>query len=151
MSEATTIQISVHFRSGNRGRKRLNIGPAPTSPPVPAGRVPRVTKLTALALHIQDLIDRGVVRDFAEVARLGRVTRARVTQVMHLADLAPDIIEDLLFLPLSRCGRDAITERQLRPIVAEADFTTQRNAWQALRDRCGLGTHVEATSLSEEA
>ena len=151
MSEATTIQVGVHFRSGNRGRKRLNSGSAPTFPSVPAGRVPRVTKLTALALHIHDLIDRGVVRDFAEVARLGRVTRARVTQVMHLADLAPDIIEDLLFLPLSRCGRDAITERQLRPIVAEADFTTQRKAWQALRDRCGVATLIKTSSPSDEA
>lgn len=133
MSDPTTIQVSVHFRKSNRGRKRMQVGVAPTPRPCAPGRVPLVSKLAALALHIQDLIDQGVVRDFAEVARLGGVTRARVTQVMHLADLAPDIIEDLLFLPLSQAGRDAITERQLRHIVAETDFERQRRLWLALR------------------
>ncbi len=89
------------------------------------------------------------MRDFAEVARLGRVTRARVTQVMHLADLAPDIVEELLFLPLSKEGRDPVTERQLRPIVAKPDFATQRTLWRELIARiAGTGPasfnrHVE--------
>ena len=38
-------------------------------------------------------------RDYAELARLGRVTRARMTQIMKLLDLAPDIQEQILFLP----------------------------------------------------
>src|SRR3712207_3152134 len=34
-----------------------------------------------------------------KVARLGHVTRARVTQIMNLLNLAPDIQEAILFLP----------------------------------------------------
>jgi hypothetical protein len=43
-------------------------------------------------VNTHDLLVRtGVVRDYAEAARLGRVTRARMTQITKLLDLAPDI------------------------------------------------------------
>ncbi len=50
----------------------------------------------------RELIREGVVTDYAELARLGHVTRARVTQIMNLLHLAPDIQETLLFLPAGR-------------------------------------------------
>lgn len=37
------------------------------------------------------MVDRGEVIDYAEIARLGYVTRARLTQIMNLLLLAPDI------------------------------------------------------------
>jgi hypothetical protein len=37
------------------------------------------------------MIERGEVRDYADLARLGYVTRARLTQIMNLLLLAPDI------------------------------------------------------------
>jgi hypothetical protein len=75
------------------------------------------------------------VRDYAELARLGRVTRARLTQLMNLTLLAPDIIEDLLHLPPVTKGRDPVGERDLRPIACEADWAVQRRRWSRLRDR----------------
>ena len=67
-------------------------GPAPAPQP-PPGRVPRVARLMALALRFDRLLREGVAADFAELARLGHVSRARVSQVMNLLNLAPDIQE----------------------------------------------------------
>lgn len=64
--------------------------------------------------------------DQAELARLGHVTRARLTQIMNLLNLAPDIQEAILHLPRVERGRDPITERQLRPIAAVVDWERQR-------------------------
>jgi hypothetical protein len=91
-----TIQRKVHFRQGRRTRRELRPGEA--APTVP-GRVPRVSRLMALAIRFDQLIRAGVVADQAELARLGHVTRARLTQIMNLLCLAPDIQEAILFLP----------------------------------------------------
>jgi len=128
------IKRKVHVRQGRRTRKEMGIGEAP--PEAPAGRVPRVSRLMALAIRLDQLIRDGVVADQAELARLGHVSRARLTQVMNLLCLAPDIQEQILFLPETVRGRDAITEKQLRPISAVASWQKQRRAWQSLRSPC---------------
>jgi len=103
-----TIEGTVHIaRRGRGGRPELREGPAPADPP--PERVPRVARLMALAIKLEALVRTGVVRDYAELARLGRVTRARVTQVMNLTLLAPDIQEALLFLPPVTAGREPLT------------------------------------------
>ncbi|GIW55523.1 MAG: hypothetical protein KatS3mg082_1927 [Nitrospiraceae bacterium] len=71
------------------GRPKKMTAPAPP-------RIPRITRLMALAIKCQDMIDRGEVKDYADLARLGFVTRARVTQIMNLTLLAPDIQETIL-------------------------------------------------------
>ncbi len=84
----------------------------------------------ALAIRFDKLLGEGVVTDQAELARLGYVTRARLTQIMNLLHLAPDIQEELLFLPRVERGRDPLTERDLRPIAATADWRKQRKLWR---------------------
>jgi hypothetical protein len=79
------------------------------------GNIPRVARLLALAIRFDGLVRRGEVQDYADLARLGYVTRARITQIMNLLNLAPDIQEDILFLPNTTKGRDLILERYLRP------------------------------------
>jgi len=91
-----------------------------------------VTRLMALAIRFEHLIRDGEVKDLAEIARLGQVTRARVTQIMNLLHLAPDIQEAILALPRVEAGRDPITERELRPIAAIPDWRKQRAAWRAV-------------------
>lgn len=86
----------------------------------------------ALAVRFEQLVRDGVVADYAELARLGRVSRSRVSQIMSLLNLAPDIQETLLFLPRVECGKDLVTERQLRGIVAKLDWETQRELWNGL-------------------
>jgi hypothetical protein len=79
------------------------------------------------------LIRDGEVTDYADIARLGHVTRARVTQIMNLLHLAPDIQEAILHLPRTEQGRDPITERDLRPIAAVIDWRKQRRMWDELQ------------------
>ena len=59
-------------------------------------RIPRITRLMALAIKFQGMVDQGEVRDYADLARLGYVTRARLTQIMNLLNLAPDLQEQTL-------------------------------------------------------
>jgi hypothetical protein len=86
----------------------------------------------ALAIHFEGLIRDGGILDYAELASLGHVSRARVTQIMNLLLLAPDIQEQILFLPPIVSGDDPIGERDIRPIVAHAEWKNQRNLWHQL-------------------
>jgi hypothetical protein len=122
-----TIKRKVHFGQGRRTRKELREGGRP--PATLVGRVPRVSRLMALAIRFDQLIRDGVVADRAELARLGNVTRARLTQIMNLLSLAPDIQEELLLLPAMEQGRDTITEKVLRPIIAMECWNAQRQEW----------------------
>jgi len=129
------VTRKVHFARRAKGRRRIRTGPAPVPPSAPEGRVPRVSRLMALAIRLDGYLREGIAGDQADLARLGQVSRARVTQIMNLLHLAPDIQEDLLFLPRVAEGRDPITERDLRPIAAEADWDRQRTLWVGLADR----------------
>ncbi|KAA5541889.1 hypothetical protein FYK55_16970 [Roseiconus nitratireducens] len=95
-------------------------------------RLPRVTKLMALAIRLDQLIRNGVVADQAEIARLGYVSRARLTQIMDLLLLAPDIQEEILRLPPVKRGESCISEHDIRPIAATACWDAQRQMWRAL-------------------
>ena len=68
----------------------------------------------------------------AEVARLGHVTRARVSQILTLVHLAPDIQEAILFLPRTQRGRDPVILSDVIPIAMELDWKRQRRAWRRL-------------------
>ena len=127
---SVTITRRVQFNGGARDRGRIES--AKPQIDVPAGRVPRISRLMALAISMQRLIDEGVVRDYAELARLTHVSRARTTQIMSLNSLAPNIQEDLLFLPQVGQGRDPIREHAVRPIAATLDWGRQRNLWRAV-------------------
>lgn len=131
MTRGIRFQTKVHFRLGRNGRKHLEPGETATTPVEP-GRVPRIARLMALAIRFDKLVRDGVVTDQAELARLGHVTQARVTQIMNLLHLAPDIQEELLFLPRVQSGPDPIQERQLRPLAALPDWRKQRRVWRVI-------------------
>src|SRR5262245_50528919 len=86
----------------------------------------------ALAIKFERLVREGRVKGCAELARLGRVTRARISQIMSLANLAPDIQEQILFLPRTERGRAPIILAQLLPVAAEPDWRRQRRLWLGL-------------------
>jgi len=121
-----TVKKKAQFTTGKTGQKviRKNEGPAKPEKRA-ANRIPRVSRLMALAIHFDGLIGRGVVRDYADLARLGGITRARVTQIMNLLNLAPIIQEKLLFLHGADSGREAVTEKTLRPFVAKLEWHEQ--------------------------
>ena len=117
------------FRPTRAQRLETGEGPSVSAEP---GRLPRISRLMALAIRFDGLVREGVVADQAELARLGHVSRARITQIMNLLHLAPDIQEALLFLPRVARGKDPIRERQLRPIAAVSDWQKQRRMWATL-------------------
>lgn len=138
------LRAKVHVTRAAHGRVVLADGPspAPASAPDPvlgsAGdpgrpRVPRVARLMALAIRFDRLLREGRVKSLTELARLARVTQPRVTQILNLTLLAPDIQESILTLQACRSGREQVHERLLRPIAAMVDWREQRRGWAALR------------------
>jgi hypothetical protein len=127
----TTVVRTIHIARKAR-RKRVVLGPEAPKAELP-GRVPRVARLLALAIKYDRLLRKGVVADLSELARLCQVTQPRMTQIMNLLHLAPDIQEEILNLPPALKGRDLVTERDLRPIVAITSWSRQRSAWRAIR------------------
>ncbi len=132
MNEGLTIEFPVHFTTGQGGQRVLNSGPAPAPTGDAAGKPPRLARLMALAIRFDELVRMGEVDDFAAIADLGQVTRARVSQITNLLNLAPDIQEAILFLPPVRGDREAVSERAIRVIAGVADWGRQRDAWAAL-------------------
>lgn len=130
--KSLTIQRQVQFGRGRISRKVIQKDPPTSTEQVPQGSIPRISRLMALAIRFDLLIKAGEIRDQAEVARLGLITRARVTQIMNLLQLAPDIQEEILFLPRTERGRDPIRESMVRPIAAVPDWTKQRRMWRRL-------------------
>ncbi len=126
------VEFQVHFKNGRNGHKELREGVAP-DPPREQGNVPRVARLLALAHHFDGLLREGVVQDYAELAALSHVSRARITQIMNLLLLAPDIQEEILHLPRTVVGRDPIRETHLRPIVQVVEWGRQRRMWRGLK------------------
>ncbi len=126
----TTVTREIHFAvKGNR--KRAIAGPAPQKSE-PAGRIPRISKLMALAIRFDQLLKDGVVANQSELARLAHVTQPRMTQIMNLLNLAPNIQEEILHLPEVTEGRDPITERDMRSIGSHLYWLEQRAAWGAM-------------------
>jgi len=127
----TTVTRTVKFRHG-RGRRR----PQKEETVPPSERVPRVARLMALAIKFDGMIRDGVVANQSELSELARVTQPRMTQIMNLLHLAPDLQEAILSLPQSAHGVPQLTERELRPIVQISDWRSQRALWAALCRRC---------------
>ena len=130
MTSAFTIECQVQFNQRGRGSRKRR--PSDRGFSSEAGRVPRISRLMALAMRLDDLIRSGEVTSYAELARLGHVTRARLSQIIGLLCLAPDLQEEVLFLPRTLKGRDPIQLRHLLPIASLADWRKQRIRWKAL-------------------
>jgi hypothetical protein len=109
-------------------RQRKREGKAAPQPHKLGGSIPRLARLLALAIRMEGLLRSETIQDYAELARLGRVTRARLTQIMKLLNLAPDIQEQILFLPPVW----SLNERNLRPVTSRIDWDEQRRLFQEL-------------------
>ena len=126
-----SITQKVHFVTRDR-RKRIT-REEPASPPERTGRIPRISKLMALAIRFDQLLREERVTGLSELAELAHVTQPRMTQIMNLNHLAPDIQEEVLHLPSVEDGRDPIHERKLRPVCAELGWDQQRVLWKRMQ------------------
>jgi hypothetical protein len=94
---------------------------------------PRVARLLALAHKLDGLIRSGAIRDYAELARLGRITPARLSQILMLLNLSPAIQEFVLFLTAAEAR--PLAESDLRAIARELSWAHQGERFEELRDR----------------
>lgn len=132
--EGITMECPVSFTRGRAGSKKIRQpDDATPTPTITAGRIPRVSRLMALAIKLGDDLEAGRIRDYADIARVGMITRPRATQIMNLLHLAPDIQEAVLHLPRTTRGRDTITEHDLREVAAATDWDMQRRLWKGLQ------------------
>jgi hypothetical protein len=101
-------------------------------PPFEGRRPPRVTCLLALAHKLERLVQSGAIQDYAELARTGQVSRARISQILKLLTLAPSIQDFILELPPRIAGKQGLTERDLRSLVREPRWDRQRALFEKL-------------------
>jgi hypothetical protein len=126
-----TVERSFHLAnvSGRRGgvRRVVREGAEPASALlVVAGRVPRIAKLMALAIRCEQMIRSGAVPDATALARLAHVSQPRMTQILNLTLLSPDLQEALLFLPPVEARKPEVSEKGLRGVCAELKWEKQR-------------------------
>src|SRR5713101_8286217 len=110
-------------------------------------QVPRITRLLALAVKFEGLLQQGVVKDYAELARLGQVSRARVTQIMNLLSLAPDIQQQILSWSREGPGGQSVRETSVRALSSEVMWSRQREQWKRWSARPDHQQNETATAL----
>jgi hypothetical protein len=88
-----------------------------------------------LAIHLDNLIQKGDAKHYADIGRLSCLCRERVSQIMRLNYLAPDIQVELLYLPPVPTGRYPISETAMRKIANLLSWADQRRAWMALKQQ----------------
>jgi hypothetical protein len=129
-----TVTHKIQFTRGTAGRCRVSTA-KPKPKPEATPRIPRIAKLVALAIRFDRLVRNGTVSDQSDLARLSHVSQPRMSQIMNLNYLAPDIQEELLFLPCVTAGKDPINEKILRPLASEIDWQKQREMWTRLKSQ----------------
>lgn len=130
---ATQVETMLPVRT--RPSESAPKSKVPSTPHSP--RVPRITRLMALAIKFQDMIERGEVRDYADLARLGYVTRARLTQIMNLLLLAPRIQAEILGREDTAAQPIELSERTVRPIAGTLLWSHQLQLWQQIKSGNG--------------
>ena len=100
-------------------------------PPGPVRKPARVAVMLALAHKIQEAIAQGKVRDQADVARRLGFTRARITHLLDLTLLAPDVQEQVLFLEAVD-GLQPMSERALRTVAHARTWREQLRRWSEI-------------------
>ncbi len=124
-----TVEIALGpkgaFENGNFGALTHRMLPDQVLSAVPPGqgnpkhprvpKTPRVVELLRKAIEGKSLLESGKVASQAEIVSREGVPRARVTQVMGMLHLAPEIQEKILFMP-DAIHKFLLTGRVLRPI-----------------------------------
>ena len=101
----------------------------------------------ALAIKCDRLISDGVVKNQSELAHYAQVTTARMTHIMCLTNLAPDIQEAILLLPRVESGSATMKEIEVRGIARVMDWGVQRERW---RDSFATANGPERRKLASQ-
>jgi hypothetical protein len=111
----------------------VTTAPATAHPVIPRHRPAAVARILALAHHLDAALERGTLKNRTELSRqLGFVT-TRVSQILNLVRLAPDIQDDVLHLQVSGLGPEPLRACDLEGIARLLDWSEQRRAYAELR------------------
>ena len=132
-TSAVEIQFQLH---ASRPPKRDSPERTVVSRP---GILPRITRALAMAIQFEEMIALGEARHYADLARLGCITRERISQIMELLWLAPDIQQEILELPATTTGRFPLSEAALRRVAANLDWVQQHVSWDKLKQISHIG------------
>ena len=113
MNPKATLSVTGKL---HRSRRRAA---APVVATVRADATPRIARMLALAHHLERLVERGELKDYAEGARTLGLTRARMNQIASLLNLSPRVQEAIL------SGRVHTSERKLRAVIRMPNWTEQ--------------------------
>jgi DNA invertase Pin-like site-specific DNA recombinase len=127
-ANASVRRWRVSVRSDRSDRSPST--PTPEAAVAEPVAVARISRLLALALKMEQTIQDGAVKNYSELAQLGRVSATRITQLMNLLHLAPDIQEDLLF---GHTPQDGLRESAVRNLSGVVLWSEQRARWRVLR------------------
>jgi hypothetical protein len=120
---------------GERGGVRFTS----EAPPEPPARPLRAARMLAVAHALAGLLAKTGGPPRGELAKALDMSEARLSQLLDLVLLAPDLQEELLFLEVAP-GRDPIPERALRHVVRALDWKEQRRRFAHLRESGARGT-----------
>ncbi|MCZ2154744.1 MAG: hypothetical protein LC114_12725 [Bryobacterales bacterium] len=134
MEQHNRIEIQFRLHASSRRAADREAGSTVREP----GRLPRVTRVLALAIQFQEMIRTGDVRDCADLARLAGLSRERISQIMKLVWLAPDIQIEVLYFPPVSGVHFPIRERALRNISNRICWNEQRELWAKLKQTSHL-------------
>ncbi len=126
-----SVEYKVDFGNGN-GKQDIRKDTTKKKRKLPP-KFPHVTRLLALAHHLQELIDKGAVEDYADIARLSNLSRARLSQIMNLTLLAPQIQEEILLFKNQKPILDRLREQSLRIVLKSPIWKKQIRIWEKLK------------------
>jgi len=132
IEQAVWERVQAALAKEQAAQSKIASHPTTRALSVPAERVPRITRLLALAQKFEELIQSGAVNNYAALAEVGQVSRSRVTQMTSLLNLAPDVQEEILFLKVQDAERLRISEPSLRKLTATLLWKQQREQWRNL-------------------
>ena len=140
---SVTVTYKFEVTRGRKGRKQLappaapieqDTPPASLRPVIDPSSIPKLTRLLVLGHHFERLVRDGVVVDYTQLARLTGLSKARVTQILNLTMLPPDVQLEVLLLDGADVRRHRLFEKTAaRLAAAHSDWNEQRAAWNSAR------------------
>ena len=112
-----------------RMRQRAVSFSMPQADRAPTSKPAAIARSIALAHHLERGLTSGRFPDRNMLAPLLGVSKPRVTQLLLLPLLAPDLQERLLFLETTEQGGEPVSEAMIRPIAMAASWAQQRAMW----------------------
>jgi hypothetical protein len=125
-------QNEIHYTLAFPSRERSTPPKGALSGKPLSGHLPRITRLMALAIKFEGLLGEVEGLSYADLARLGGVSRSRIRHILNLLYLAPDLQERLLFLGPRPTGPDRIYEADLRRVSQLYEWQEQRRVFEAI-------------------